>query len=109
MMRTSVFLTLTTTLLLTAWGADQPLEVEPPLNPMSAASAGTARITVVLDMQPNRQVDVPFRIQTGGQLFTSFKLDDDINSSLPRSRTFSLLGAATYKVLAGPLARLTTT
>jgi hypothetical protein len=72
---------------------------------VSAASANSGSITIVLDMQPNRPTDIAFEVK--GPRLRSFVLDDDVTSALPDSRTFTRLKAGSYTVKLGTVAGLT--
>lgn len=63
---------------------------------LNAASATGAGITIVLDMQPNRPTDITF--ETEGTKLKDFILDDDVNSAVPSSRSFTHLRPGAYAI-----------
>jgi hypothetical protein len=77
-------------------GPDALLPSDPPERTITAASAGFGGITIVLDMQPNRAVDLAYT--TAGKKLKSFTLDDDGTSSLPDTRSFVRLKPGRYAV-----------
>jgi hypothetical protein len=104
-------LTLVIGVVLAACQTDQPLAPDSSAGPtgvssiVSAASASSGSITIVLDMQPNRPTDVTFEAR--GPRLRSFVLDDDVTSALADSRTFTRLKTGSYTVKMGTLAGLT--
>jgi hypothetical protein len=77
---------------------------------MVAGKAGAtgqkaASITIALDLQPNRAVNVPF--VTNSRKLGIFVLDDNVNSALADARVFDGLKAGSYVVRTGALPGLT--
>jgi hypothetical protein len=78
---------------------DPTSQTDSPEGAVTAASAGSGGITIVLDMQPNREVDLAYA--TSGKKLRNFTLDDDRTSALPSSRTCTRLKPGSYTVQQG--------
>jgi hypothetical protein len=100
-------LALSTPIVLAGCGGDEPLtstlSTEALLETDSSATPRGGSITIVLDMQPNRPVEVPFK----GRKLKDFTLDDDVNTSVPNTRTFAQLNAGRYTVQQSAVAGVT--